>query len=117
MITSLPARPVRCQAELLEIGWSSKDSTPILGLNPRNFASPQSITYLIPGIVILVSAILVARMIFRVFAGAGSNTFCCCEGGKAAKSGQANSRCCDGRNWDAYSLTRVVSVSIASWPC
>jgi hypothetical protein len=65
-----------------------------LGLNPRNFAKPQSMTYLIPGIVILVSAILVDKMTFLVFSGAGSNTFCCCEGGKAAKSGQANNFCC-----------------------
>lgn len=67
-----------------------------------------------PGIVILVSAMLVARITLRVLAGAGSNTFCCWDGGSAANSGHDMSFCCLGRNCDEYSLTRLDKDSIAS---
>lgn len=48
---------------------------------------PVSITYFIPGIVMDVSAMLVARMHFRVFEGAEENIRACCVGGKAAYIG------------------------------
>jgi hypothetical protein len=48
---------------------------------------PVSITYFIPGIVIDVSAMLVARIHFRAFVGADENILACCAGGKAAYIG------------------------------
>ena len=60
---------------------------PILELKFRILNLPVSITYRTPLIVIEVSAILVARMTFRVSRGAGSNTFACFSAGKAANIG------------------------------
>jgi hypothetical protein len=49
---------------------------------------PVSITYLIPGIVIDVSAMLVANIHFRVSDGVVEKIFACCPGGRAAYIGQ-----------------------------
>lgn len=45
-------------------------------------------TYFMPGMVIDVSAILVARMHLRILGGAGENIFACWLGGRAAYMGQ-----------------------------
>jgi hypothetical protein len=52
-----------------------------------SFALPQSMTYLIPGIVRDVSATLVATTTRRVPAGGGSNTFICFSVGSKEYNG------------------------------
>ena len=51
---------------------------------------PVSITYLTPGIVIDVSAILVARMHLRIPFGVGEKILACWPGGRAAYRGHSN---------------------------
>lgn len=60
---SLPALPALYIAEFLEIGTIFNESIPVVLLNYFIFYNPQSITYLIPGIVTDVSAIFVDRII------------------------------------------------------
>ena len=59
-----PHRPLRWSALLLEIGDMGKDVVLVLGEYWGILARPVSITYLMPGMVRDVSAILVAMMIF-----------------------------------------------------
>lgn len=112
--TSRPARPILCLAELFDMGCTSKLSTPIFALNPRTFATPQSITYRMPEMVIDVSAMLVASTTLRVLCGAGSKTFCCCAGGSAANKGHGSNACTFEGSCPAYSVNRAVRVSISS---
>lgn len=93
--TSRPARPVLCNAELLVISRVSSVSNPtpfppapVSHLLSLHF--PVSMTYRTPGIVILVSAMFVARMTLRVFFGVGWNILPCAEGGIAAYNGRVN---------------------------
>jgi len=60
---SLPALPALYIAEFFEIGTIFKELIPVALLNYFIFCNPQSITYLIPGMVTEVSAILVDKII------------------------------------------------------
>ncbi|PNY27871.1 hypothetical protein TCAP_02207 [Tolypocladium capitatum] len=63
---SRPALPVRCSADDLEMTLASRDSIPSRGRYFFTLALPQSTTYRTPGTVTDVSAIFVAKTIFRV---------------------------------------------------
>lgn len=54
-----------------------RDSARMAGLNTFFFARPLSITYLIPGTVINVSAIFVVRMTFLPSRGVETKIYCC----------------------------------------
>jgi hypothetical protein len=71
---------------------ASQYSPPLTPLPTHRFSLhfPESMTYLTPGMVTLVSAMLVARMTFRAPFGAGTNICDCCEDGSEAYSGQVN---------------------------
>ena len=57
-------------------------------LNFRRFWRPQSITKWTPGTVTLVSAMFVARIIFRWAGGVAENALCWRFAGRAAYKGQ-----------------------------
>lgn len=63
---------------------------PCLDMYRFSLCFPVSITYLTPGIVMEVSAILVARIHFRLSGGAIENIFDCWPGAKDAYKGQTN---------------------------
>lgn len=83
---SLPALPALWIAEFFEIGTILREFIPVKLLNYFIFCKPQSITYLIPGIVTEVSAILVDKIIFVKF-GKLWNARTCSLGGMFAKRG------------------------------
>lgn len=104
--TSRPARPARCIADDLVMSRVSRVSKPEFRMNDKEVhtkrISPQpvsfdmylfslhfpvSITYLIPGIVIDVSAIFVANIHFLVSGGVEENIRACWEGGNDAYIG------------------------------
>jgi hypothetical protein len=111
---------------------------PVPGLYSFCFARPQSITYLMPGIVSDVSAIFVARMTLRVLGPAGWNALTCCTGERAAYSGQTliytieniqlrggisrnqketvRTFICSGLRSAAYCFIEACRFSISSWP-
>jgi len=103
--TSRPARPARWMAEDCVISLvnnvsnpgsqckyytknepNTHDVPPALPRAKNRFSLnfPVSMTYLTPGMVIDVSATLVANMHLRVLGGGGINIFACCPGGRAA---------------------------------
>lgn len=84
---SRPALPALCVAEFYEIGVTLRASTPVEFLKVLIFDSPQSTTYLMPGIVTEVSAILVDRTTF-LFPVNRSKALSCSRGGRFAYSGQ-----------------------------
>src|SRR5690606_24502238 len=61
---SRPALPFLCDAEAFEIGTTFRASIPFKGLKALIFTNPVSMTYLIPCMVIDVSAIFVAKTTF-----------------------------------------------------
>ena len=78
----------------LEIGDTRSDSTRIRGLYTFCFAKPGSMTYTMPSMVRLVSAMLVDTTIlrpagppWRVAGGAVSKMRCCCCGGSVEYNG------------------------------
>lgn len=81
-------------ARTREMGDTSRDSTLIRGLYTFCLAKPGSMTYTIPSMVRLVSAMLVDTTILRPAGppglnagGAGSKMRCCCWGGSVEYSG------------------------------
>src|SRR5438034_8146375 len=74
----------------LDIGFTRSESRPSRVRNCFILAFPQSTTYRTPETVTDVSAMLVARMTFRVLGGAGRKTRCCTACGRAANRGRTN---------------------------
>ena len=64
------------------MGVTTRLSIPVLGLYEFYFANPQSITYIIPSIVKLVSAMFVARTTFLAPLGVGIKILACWSDGK-----------------------------------
>ena len=69
-----PARPDRCLAAGFDTGMMLSDSMPVSAEKTFCFTAPQSITNLIPGTVMDVSAMFVATTSLRVPVGGSSNT-------------------------------------------
>ena len=82
-----PARPLRCAACARLISDIDKHSIPVLlfGIIYRHLYFPVSMTYLMDGMVMDVSAMLVAKITFRRQpTGFSRKAFNCASGGKAA---------------------------------
>lgn len=79
-----PALPALWLALAFEQGTTYNDSIPVEGLKDVYLTNPQSTTYMILSIVILVSAILVANTTFLHPFGVGSNILIYYSLGKAA---------------------------------
>mmetsp|Transcript_35449 Transcript_35449/g.89727 ORF Transcript_35449/g.89727 Transcript_35449/m.89727 type:complete len:343 (+) Transcript_35449:349-1377(+) len=122
---SRPARPLRCRACACDTGTTCSESAPSRAEYARALTKPVSTTNLTPGMVMDVSAMLVASTALRTPGGAGSNTRICCSGGMAAKMGSTSSSvgAPGGReaaggsaSAAARSASRRSSDSISSWP-
>jgi hypothetical protein len=86
-VVSRVSKPPFGESEIVEERYRDYSPLPAILAKCRfSFCFPESITYLTPGIVMDVSAILVARIHLRESGGVGRKTLVCCALGSDAYS-------------------------------